>query len=187
MLTSGILLPLRINLVQAKVSSHGPAKAGQQVRSQQSPNLLTGRRFGRLLVLARVPVGAFRNGRIYWRVRCDCGNEKDVAGIHLKSGHTQSCGCLQREKASIRSVNRAFDLSGQTFGYRNGSVIRTTVPPSCGRLIEKPCCSGYILVRRSQVDPTPTPIFIWLASAGGPMPLSVTVIASPFPLPPRAP
>mgnify|MGYP001566304561 CR=1 FL=1 len=39
-----------------------------------------------------------------WFVRCECGNEKTVHDSSLKSGHTQSCGCLQREMSSACSV-----------------------------------------------------------------------------------
>ena len=78
---------------------------------------LTGYRFGKLVVIARVSPEIYRNGRVYWRVRCDCGTEKDVAGIHLKNGHTRSCGCMQREHASASASRRLIDLTGQTFGY----------------------------------------------------------------------
>jgi hypothetical protein len=32
-------------------------------------------------------------------MRCDCGKEKVVLSDHLMDGHTQSCGCLQKERA----------------------------------------------------------------------------------------
>ncbi|MCA1558437.1 MAG: hypothetical protein LC731_07860, partial [Acidobacteria bacterium] len=41
-----------------------------------------------------------RNKVMQWKVRCDCGTEKVVDGHALKQGLTQSCGCLQRERAS---------------------------------------------------------------------------------------
>jgi hypothetical protein len=63
-----------------------------------------------------VPPEIYRNGRVYWKVRCDCGTERDVAGIHLKSGHTKSCGCLQRDRAAASASRRLIDLTGQTFG-----------------------------------------------------------------------
>ena len=31
------------------------------------------------------------------RCRCDCGNIVIVQNIHLRSGHTKSCGCYNRE------------------------------------------------------------------------------------------
>lgn len=32
----------------------------------------------------------------YWRFRCDCGNEKLISIGHVRSGHTKSCGCIQK-------------------------------------------------------------------------------------------
>ena len=52
---------------------------------------LTGQRYGKLTVLAPAEnVG----GRTAWLCRCDCGREAVVKTIHLRSGHTKSCGCL---------------------------------------------------------------------------------------------
>lgn len=57
---------------------------------------LTNKRFGRLLVLKRVP----RNKRgAYWKCRCDCGNEIITKSRSLITGQTRSCGCLQKEIA----------------------------------------------------------------------------------------
>ena len=57
-------------------------------------NNLTGRRFGRLVVIKRVsPVGS----KVRWLCRCDCGAEKDIGAYELTSGNTRSCGCLQGE------------------------------------------------------------------------------------------
>lgn len=58
---------------------------------------LIGRRFGKLVVKERKDNGKFRNSR--WLCKCDCGNEKIIAGFHLtnKSKPTQSCGCLKKD------------------------------------------------------------------------------------------
>lgn len=55
---------------------------------------LTGQRFGRLVVIREC---GRKNGCVAWLCRCDCGNELVVSGAKLRSGHTQSCGCLLRE------------------------------------------------------------------------------------------
>ena len=57
---------------------------------------LKGRRFGRLDVL-RDSGRRISGGRIVWLCFCLCGNFTEVAGSHLLSGHTRSCGCLYRE------------------------------------------------------------------------------------------
>lgn len=53
-----------------------------------------GYRFGLLTV---IDYAGKRGGQHYWRCRCDCGNEVEVGQTNLQSGHTKSCGCLQRE------------------------------------------------------------------------------------------
>lgn len=56
---------------------------------------LTGKRFGRLIVVRRGDND--KTKRPQWWCKCDCGNPKLVlvAATHLRSGHTQSCGCLK--------------------------------------------------------------------------------------------
>lgn len=55
-------------------------------------NDLTGERFGRLTVLGIH--GHDKYGKLLYRCRCDCGNERITHGRALKSGHCRSCGCL---------------------------------------------------------------------------------------------
>ena len=54
---------------------------------------LTGRRFGRLLVIKRS--GSNSRKKAVFLCRCDCGVEKELASDHLKA--VLSCGCLMRE------------------------------------------------------------------------------------------
>lgn len=68
---------------------------------------LTGQIFGRLTVLECV--GKNNSRHYFWRCRCTCGVEIVVQGSHLKSGNTQSCGCLQREKTG--EANQTHGLS----------------------------------------------------------------------------
>jgi len=70
---------------------------------------LVGKRFGNLIVIA---FAYAMKSHIYWKCKCDCGKESIVAGSNLRSGHTQSCGCLQREMVSKK--NRK-NLIGQRF------------------------------------------------------------------------
>lgn len=60
--------------------------------------LLIGVRFGRLLVLS-LHERASRGGYL-WLCRCDCGNTTPAHVSPLINGHTQSCGCLQKQRAS---------------------------------------------------------------------------------------
>jgi len=53
---------------------------------------LTGRRFGKLVVLEKT-TGRSANRSVIWRCRCDCGNEVETTRGKLLSGNTSSCGC----------------------------------------------------------------------------------------------
>ena len=68
---------------------------------------ITGKRFSRLLVLAR---GPNKGEAAAWRVRCDCGATSLVVGSNLRRGHTQSCGCLKAERS--RAANGIHFESG---------------------------------------------------------------------------
>ena len=68
---------------------------------------MTGEKIGRLTVMERVPK-AHKNA--YWKCKCECGNEVIVRGTILRYRPTQSCGCLQREKAA--EVGRAKKTHG---------------------------------------------------------------------------
>ena len=69
---------------------------------------LTGHRFGRLIVIREA--GRDKHGNDLWLCRClgkngnDCGKEVVVRGSHLRSEHTQSCGCLSREQIASRNT-----------------------------------------------------------------------------------
>lgn len=56
---------------------------------------LTNKRFGRLLVIARD--GSSEYGQPKWHAKCECGSTKTYFGNALRSGATNSCGCLQQE------------------------------------------------------------------------------------------
>lgn len=66
----------------------------------------TGQRFGKLIAIKRLTGGKYL-------CQCDCGNIVEVETSNLSSGNTQSCGCLQKERASQASFK---NLIGQRFG-----------------------------------------------------------------------
>ena len=67
---------------------------------------ITGRKYGRLTALQYVGEG-------YWECKCDCGNKAIVKTYNLNSGNTQSCGCLQKDRASEVSL---VSLVGNRYG-----------------------------------------------------------------------
>jgi hypothetical protein len=62
---------------------------------------LTGRRFGRLIVLRK---GKNRGRRVTWLCQCKCGQRKTLVADYLTSKHYRSCGCLRNEKTGRRST-----------------------------------------------------------------------------------
>ena len=114
-----------------------------------------GKRYGRLTVIAlekdEVRYESKGKSRPHCPVRhrmyrclCDCGNETVVDYKHLKSGRIQSCGCLNREVTSNRSVSHGLfkDNSITKALYTNvyTSMIRRCYNPNdrsyrnCGAL-----------------------------------------------------
>lgn len=73
---------------------------------------LTGQRFGRLVVIELEKLN--NRHQAVWKCKCDCGNEIAVHSYRLRTGVTQSCGCLKKERISQASVK---NLTGQTFGH----------------------------------------------------------------------
>lgn len=68
---------------------------------------LTGKTFTYL-----TPLYYIKGGK--WHCKCKCGNELNVDTRNLNSGHTQSCGCLQKEKAGENKINM--------LGYENETI-----------------------------------------------------------------
>lgn len=58
---------------------------------------LAGKKFGRLTVICRHDLW---HGSARWKCLCECGNTSYVVGGQLRSGHSRSCGCLNREISS---------------------------------------------------------------------------------------
>jgi hypothetical protein len=56
----------------------------------------TGNRYGRLVVNGEPRRGS--DGYLRWPCICDCGEAAVVTGASLRSGRTQSCGYLRRER-----------------------------------------------------------------------------------------
>lgn len=64
---------------------------------------LAGQRFGRLLVVELSHIKNYRNGSTVpiWKCVCDCDSKEILVSVYdLNSGHTESCGCLSKERIS---------------------------------------------------------------------------------------
>lgn len=75
----------------------------------------TGHKYGKLTVISRAEN---RRTVAYWKCRCDCGNESEVKGSHLRRGSTESCGCqmggtLPKGLAGLRSRYANYKLKAR--------------------------------------------------------------------------
>jgi len=102
-----------------------------------------GNRYGMLKVLERA--GNASDGHAQWVCLCECGNQTIVRGNQLRTGQTQSCGCMQggnkdNFKASppredlrnldTQSLCDKYGISTTTvWRYRNRAGIKDFGPP----------------------------------------------------------
>lgn len=70
---------------------------------------LVNKTFGFLTVLEKSRQEDNDNG-VTWICKCHCGNIVTVSTSYLKTGHTRSCGCLQR--SIVGNLNRSHGMSG---------------------------------------------------------------------------
>lgn len=99
-----------------------------------------GNTYGRLYVLERVENN--KRGDAQWKCKCECGNEVIVTGVALRSGHTRSCGCLQKDKVRQTGYDNTADLKNRQFGRL---TVRERIPgtkDSIGRWICDCECGG---------------------------------------------
>lgn len=78
---------MRSDIVKTVVRAY----AGVQMRRLN----LEGHKYGKLTVLQYTKTVS-SNGMSYYLCICDCGNKTEVSHGNLRSGHTESCGCLTR-------------------------------------------------------------------------------------------
>lgn len=80
---------------------------------------LEGKKFGFLTVLKSTDRRTSSGREIIWECKCECGNLTYVSTTNLKSGHTQSCGCIKskgEEKiAKILTQNNINFIHQKTF------------------------------------------------------------------------
>ena len=75
---------------------------------------LSGQTFGKLKVISRC--GSDKHGKALWKCECGCGNGEYVFATtsQLTTHHTQSCGCLQKERTSQSNKKyNTYDLTGE--------------------------------------------------------------------------
>lgn len=91
---------------------------------------ISGQKFNRLTAIKFVK----RNKRSeqIWLFKCDCGNYTQNIKKRVVSGHTKSCGCLNKEKKSKRLIHYNKHMSiehrqqAAELGKKSGERIRRT-------------------------------------------------------------
>lgn len=92
---------------------------------------LTGQRFGRLTVVERA---ANHGSRVFWHCKCDCGNEKDIAGSALRYGRSTSCGCIPKEIITKRNLKHGYaarEKQERLYIIWKGMTKRCSNPNDC--------------------------------------------------------
>lgn len=105
-------------------------------KAERAPFAMIGRRLRRITMIGRrfgsyVVVGEgsarFRKQHYkpvyYYKVRCDCGQRREVNGSALRAGKSLSCGCLQRELSSRNRTHGDSRKYGLTAEYRCWAAI----------------------------------------------------------------
>lgn len=97
---------------------------------------LTGKRFGKLVVLERADntISPCGQPQTQWKCRCDCGNVIAVRAQLLKSGKTKSCGCnisTQKRLSHTRlyhiwqkMISRCQNINDQAYERYGGRGIK---------------------------------------------------------------
>ena len=94
---------------------------------------LTGKRFGKLVAIRRFDT---ERKNVYWLCRCDCGNEKAVAGQDLRRGLTRTCGTCGKFKPFVLSF---FEYRNMEFSAARRGIIWDLNRKQASRIVSNPC------------------------------------------------
>lgn len=96
---------------------------------------LAGKKFGKLTVLKKDNREDKQNA--YWICKCDCGNVKSIAAKNLKSGATQSCGCIKDEKFNLLDYEfDTYKVIEKSVDKDNNHLKWKCICLNCGNIIE---------------------------------------------------
>lgn len=109
-------------------------------------NDLTGQKFGRLTVVSKE---GRRGKNILWRCLCECGNECLVTADKLKSGHTTSCGCYQKERTKECPAKDFY--AGTAIGHLRMGVTKANTTGVKGVSRKGAKFQAEIMIRRKKI------------------------------------
>jgi hypothetical protein len=104
---------------------------------------ITGKKFNRLLVLslAEKPKNTTQTG-LWWRCKCDCGNELNVYSNCIRRGEVKSCGCYKSEVLSKKMKKMRLEKTGTPEERFLSSFIKLT-PKDCWEWTNRRDKDGY--------------------------------------------
>lgn len=88
--------------------------ANDSVKLPTNPRFIdiTGIKFERLSV---IDFSHSKNGRAYWKCKCDCGTIDSYQGKLLRCGHTKSCGCLKVDVIRNNSITHGMSSNSPEY------------------------------------------------------------------------
>ena len=97
-------------------AKHGTRSCGCLAKNggfNSKPRILTGNRYGMLVVIGPVDPQktVLGHNRKQWKCQCDCGNTTIVLQDNLLDGHTRSCGCMKHNRLKKRKFGLLTPLS----------------------------------------------------------------------------
>lgn len=123
----------KITYVSTHSLQSGNTKSCGCLKGQKIKNLI-GQRFGKLVVVEED--GKHSDNFYYWKCKCDCGNEIIVRGNNLKTGTTQSCGCIKSRGEEF--VNQY--LQQKNFNYQREYSFPDLISTDRGGLLRFDFC-----------------------------------------------
>jgi hypothetical protein len=83
-----------------------------------------GKRFSRSIVIECL--GNEEHGYKWWGLQCDCGTKFAARSRELAKGHTQSCGCLQKEIAALNGGSNRLAFGEASMNELFASYIKSS-------------------------------------------------------------
>lgn len=74
---------------------------------------MEGQKYGKLLVQEHISTSP--RGMRKFKCLCDCGNTTNVSLANLRSGHTKSCGCIDKTGSNNVNFTHGFKQSNKTY------------------------------------------------------------------------
>lgn len=84
-------------------------------------NNLIGQKFGRLTIIQKMDNDKWGHHR--YLCQCTCKQKKIILGNKLESGHTKSCGCLQKD--TVREIGSQNIKHGHSRGKQRSAIYIT--------------------------------------------------------------